>query len=139
MATVSAPRPFSSISFWTTGAASASATVSAPGPFRSIGFCHARGRALGALDRLGLDLPRQHRVAFGLDRRDLAEQQFEPIQLASDLRLHVRAQRTPVARASRLQRAASIPAQRLLIADPLRKQQAFDPIDMPYPLGGQRL
>src|ERR1700683_5054744 len=49
MATVSAPRPFRSISFWTCagalwalwapGAASASGTVSAPGPFRSIGFC----------------------------------------------------------------------------------------------------
>src|SRR5580693_889723 len=145
MATVSAPRPFSSISFWTPagalwalwtpGSASASGTVSA----LVHRLLHAHGRALGALDRLGLDLPRQHRVAFGLDRRDLAEQQFEPIQLASDLRLHVRAQRTPVAGASRLQRSASIPAQRLVIADPLRKQQAFDPIDMPYPLGGQRL
>src|SRR6202050_2076916 len=49
MATVSAPRPFRSISFWTCagalwalwapGAASASGTVSPPGPFRSIGFC----------------------------------------------------------------------------------------------------
>src|SRR6202050_1636924 len=135
MATVSAPRPFRSISFWTCagalwalwapGAASASGTVSAPGPFRSIGFCTHAGA------------PRAPRAPPAPRRR--AEQKSEPVQLASDLRLHVRAQRTPVARASRLQRSASIPAQRLVIADPLRKQQAFDPIDMPYPLGGQRL
>src|SRR5580658_7520906 len=50
MATVSAPRPFSSISFWTPawalwapGSASASGTVSAPGPFSSIGFCTRAG------------------------------------------------------------------------------------------------
>src|ERR1700677_1596649 len=120
MATVSAPRPFRSISFWTCagalwtpGAASASGTVSAPGPLRSVGL----------FTRAGAPLPRQHRLAFGPARPDLAEKQFEPVQLASDLRLHVRAQRTPVARASRLQRSASLPAQRLLIADPLSTQQ----------------
>ena len=49
--------------------------------------------------RHGLSRGKQ-RVTLGLDRLDLLEQQFEPIELAADLRLQMQRQRTAVARCS---------------------------------------
>src|SRR5277367_7027014 len=144
MATVSAPRPFSSISFWTCagalwtpGAASASGTVSAPGPFRSIGFCTRAGApwapwTASASACLTNIASRSASIAAIWSSSNSSRSSSRPICAFMF---------APSARPSPVQTAsnASIPAQRLVIADPLRKQQTFDPIDMPYPLSGQRL
>lgn len=64
-----------------------------------------RGRLLGS----------EHSVTLGLDRLDLLEQQFEPIEFAADLRLQVCRQRTAVAGLTLLQSLAAIAAQRLVV------------------------
>ena len=62
-------------------------------------------------------------VPLGLHRLELLEQQLETIQLAGDLRLQVSRQLAAVARAQRRKPRSSVPAQRLILADPLREQQ----------------
>jgi hypothetical protein len=79
--------------------------------------------------RFGMDLLLgEQSIPLGLHRLELLEQQLETVQLAGDLRLQVRRQLAAVARAQRRKPRPSVPAQRLILADPLREQQPLDPV-----------
>ena len=92
--------------------------------------------------------PRQHRrrrgrfarrrleqgVPFRLDGLQLLEQEFEPIQLADDLRLQTQRQGSTVACAQLLQPLTPMLAQRLVAEHSLGEEQPFDPVDVPHSL-----
>src|SRR5580658_5824835 len=81
----------------------------------------------------------QQRVAFGLDRLDLGEQQLETVELAADQALQPERQSRARAREQRLEPGAPVAAQRLVVEGPLREQEALDPIDVFDAFGDQGL
>jgi hypothetical protein len=74
-------------------------------------------------------------MAWVLDRFNLLQKELEPIELASDLRLEIRRQRTAVAGLQRLETGPPITVRRLVVTDPLRKEETFDAVDMLHALG----
>ena len=54
----------------------------------------------------------EHGIARSLDRLDLLQQQFEPVEFPTDLRLQIGGQQTAVAGPERLQLLAPVATQR---------------------------
>ena len=79
----------------------------------------------------------KQRVPLGLDRLDLLEQQFEPIELAADLSLEMLWQGTAIARPQLVEPSPTVAAQRLVTGYALGEQQSFDAIDVLDPLVDQ--
>ncbi len=80
----------------------------------------------------------QQSIALGLHRLDLVEQQFEPVELAADLRSSDAAAAAAIAGLQLLQPLPPVAAQRLVASDALGEQQPLDAIDVPDPLTDQR-
>src|SRR3954470_8977254 len=89
------------------------------------------GRRLGAGRGLGGG------VAFRLDLGDLPPQELAPLELAPQLRPQARGQGAPVAGHQRPEPLEPVRPQRLEVVDPLRREQALDPVDVPDPLAQQ--
>src|SRR5258708_8813141 len=78
-------------------------------------------------------------ISFRLDALQLRQQDFEPIQLAHDLRLQVHRQGPAVACPQLLQPLTPTLAQRLVAEHPLGKEQPFDPVALCHPPPHHRL
>ena len=81
----------------------------------------------------------EHGIAFSLDRLDLLQQQFEPIEFPTDLRLQIGGQQTAVAGPERLQLLAPVATQRLVAGYALAEQKPFDAVDVSHALIRQDL
>src|ERR1019366_3450793 len=69
-------------------------------------------------------------VPLGLDGLDLFNQQLNSMELAADLSLEMRRQRTPIARLQLVEPLASIATQRLVVRYALGEQQSLDPVNV---------
>src|SRR5438132_3968394 len=98
-----------------------------------------RDRVRRGLFACRLSRRHQQRIPFGLDRLDLFQQQFGPIEFAADLRLQMRRQFPPVARSQGVDARTPVAPQRLVTGDPLREQKTLDPVYMRDALGDQAL
>ena len=81
----------------------------------------------------------KHSIPRLLDFLDLRQQQFDAIELATNLRFQMEGQRTTVTSPQLLQFFASIAARRLLPRYALTEEKALYAVDVPYPLIDQRL
>lgn len=69
-------------------------------------------------------------ISFGLECLDLRHDQFEPVQLAVDLRLHMPGKNALITCSRVFESATPIAAHRLIVGDTLGEEQPFDPIDV---------
>ena len=73
----------------------------------------------------------QQVVALGLDRRDLLEQQFEPVELAPNLRLQAFPERPAVPRAQFIEPVAAVAAQWLIVSWSAPDRQQYGAVAEP--------
>jgi hypothetical protein len=72
-------------------------------------------------------------VTLRLNRLDLFEHEFEPIQLTAELSFQISGQFAPVTSPELFEPCPPIPTHGLIIRDPLREQEALDAVDMTDP------
>src|ERR1700756_90224 len=95
------------------------------------------GEQHGRRRRRGNLLRGKQRLPFCLPRLDLLEQQFESIELTTDLSLQMVWQRTTIARPQFVEPSPTVTTQRFVPAHALREQQSFNAIAVLDSLGDQ--
>src|SRR5215217_802394 len=78
-------------------------------------------------------------IAFGLNRPDLLEEEFEPVEFPAELRLEVPGQRAAITGPQFLKPGPAMAVHGLVVGYALREQEPLDPVNMLDPLGGQGL